>query len=155
MNIGIIVYSQTGHTESVAEKLKERLSAGGHSANIEKLAPIGDVHPGAKDIRYDKLPDINRYDALIFGSPVQGFGLSTAMTTYLPQVPSLNGKKTACFVTQGLPFAWMGARKSISTMEKLCGDKGAKVCGTGIISWAGAKRENQTEALVGDFSKLF
>jgi hypothetical protein len=29
MNIGIIVYSQTNHTYSVAQKLKEKLSADG------------------------------------------------------------------------------------------------------------------------------
>jgi len=37
MKIGIIVYSQTGNTLSVAEKLKEKLAVAGHSAEIEQV----------------------------------------------------------------------------------------------------------------------
>jgi len=41
MNIGIIVYSQTGNTLSVAKKLEERLSAAGHSVNLEQVTVAG------------------------------------------------------------------------------------------------------------------
>ena len=155
MNIGIVVYSQTGHTGSVALKLKEKLAAKGHSVNIEKITPVGEVHPGAKNIRFDKLPGINEYDALIFGAPVQAFALASAMSACIPQLPPFGGKKTACFVTMGLPFTWMGGKNAISKVEKLCGGKGAKVCGTGIVRWIDAKREKETEALLENMSKLF
>ena len=41
MNIGIIVYSQTGNTLSVAKKLEEKLSLAGHSATLEQVKAIG------------------------------------------------------------------------------------------------------------------
>lgn len=37
MNIGIIVYSISGHTLSVAAKLGEKLSAAGHAVTLERL----------------------------------------------------------------------------------------------------------------------
>ncbi len=48
MKIGIIIYSQTEHTYSVATKLKEKLLADGHDPEIEKVIPTGEVHPGSK-----------------------------------------------------------------------------------------------------------
>ncbi|MDF2592532.1 MAG: hypothetical protein K0S75_1998, partial [Clostridia bacterium] len=37
MKIGIIVYSHTGNTFSVAQRLEEKLTAEGHSVKIEKV----------------------------------------------------------------------------------------------------------------------
>ena len=48
MNIGIILYSETGNTYSVSQKLKEKLIKAGHSVNIERLKVIGKVNPGKK-----------------------------------------------------------------------------------------------------------
>ena len=45
MKIGIVVYSQTGNTYQVAEKLQETLSDKGHSVNIERInVEIGRAH---------------------------------------------------------------------------------------------------------------
>jgi len=41
MHIGIIVYSYTGHTLSVARLLRERLSAAGHDVSLERIETIG------------------------------------------------------------------------------------------------------------------
>ena len=65
MNIGIILYSETGNTYSVSQKLKEKLVKAGHSVNIERLKVIGKVKPGTKDIKFEMLPDIEPYDALV------------------------------------------------------------------------------------------
>ena len=93
MKIGIIVHSQTGHTYSVAQKLQEKLSAVGHEVNVERVTPVGEVNPGAKNIKFETLPDVNVYDALIFGAPVQAFSLSAVMKAYMDQIKSLNDKK--------------------------------------------------------------
>ncbi len=108
MNIGIIVYSQTGNTYSVAQKLKEELLASGHSANVERIETIGEVKQGEKNIQFKSLPEIGAYDALVFASMVQAFSLSLVMKSYLMQIESLKGKKIACFVTKGLLFNWTG-----------------------------------------------
>jgi len=50
IKIGIMVHSQTGNTNSVALKLKEKLSNSGHSVDLEQLEVVGALPPGAKDI---------------------------------------------------------------------------------------------------------
>lgn len=153
MDIGIIVYSQTEHTYLVAEKLQEKLIELGNMVKIENVMPAGDVHPGKKDITFETQPSIDAYDALIFGSPVHAFNLAPAMKAYLEQIPSLQDKKVACYVTKGLPFHRTGGNQAISQMKKLCQSKGGTVMGTGIIVWRGG-REKEINELVEQFSML-
>ncbi len=154
MKIGIIIHSQTGHTYSVAQKLQEKLSAAEHEVKVERVTPIGEVNPSSKNIKFETLPDLDAYDAIIFGAPVQAFSLSTIMKTYMNQIKSLNDKKVACFVTKGVPFNWTGGNKAISQMKKIIESQGGTVIGTGIIIWRD-KREEQIAELVEKFSKLF
>jgi flavodoxin len=155
MNIGIILYSETGNTYSVSLKLKEKLVRAGHSANIERLKVIGKVKPGIKDIKFESLPDIELYDALVFGSPVQAFSLSSAMTAYLSQIKSLQGKKVAFLVTQFFPFPWLGGNRTIGQMKKICESKGVTICGTAVVNWSKPSREKQITEMVEKLSKLF
>ena len=154
MKIGIIVYSQTNNTYSVAQKLQEKFMAAGNEVNIEKLVPVGDVHPGSKDIHFETRPDISTYDALIFGSPVHAFSLAPAMKTYLEQVTPLQDKKVALFVTKGLRFNWTGGTRAIGQMKKICQAKGGMIVGTGIIVW-NKQRDEKIAELVEEFSRLF
>ena len=41
MKIGIIVYSQTENTYSVALKLQDKFLADGHEVNVERVIPAG------------------------------------------------------------------------------------------------------------------
>jgi len=155
MNIGIILYSQTGNTYSVSQKLKEKLVKAGHSVNIERLKVIGKVNPGKKDIQFESLPDIEPYDALVFGSPVQAFSLSSTMTAYLSQIKSLQDKKVAFLVTQFFPFPWLGGNRAIGQMKKICESKAAAVCGAEIVNWSNPSREKRITEVVEKLSKLF
>jgi len=155
MNIGIILYSETGNTYSVSQKLKEKLVQAGHSVNMERLKVIGNVRPGAKDVKFEMLPDTDSYDALVFGSPVQAFSLSSAMTTYLSQIKSLKGKNAALLVTQFFPFPWLGGNRAIGQMKKICESKGANVYGTAVVNWSKPNREKQITEMVEKLSKLF
>jgi len=96
VTIGIIVHSQTEHTYSVAQKLQSKLLDNGHETNLERVITVGDTPQGTKDIQFKNLPDVNAYDALIFGAPVQAFSLSKAMNAYMQQIKSLQSKKIAC-----------------------------------------------------------
>lgn len=118
MNIGIILYSETGNTYSVSQKLKEKLVKSGHSANIERLKVIGKIHSSTKDVKFETLPNIEPYDALVFGSPVQAFSLSSAMTAYLSQLKPLKDKKVAFLVTQYFLFPWLGGEPCNRANEK-------------------------------------
>jgi len=155
MDIGMVIYSYTGNTYSVALKLQEELCAAGHTVTIERLKAVGEARPGAKDIRFEELPDLGPYDALVFGSPVQGFGLAPAMVTYMNQLGSLQGKMVGLLVTEAFPFGWLGGNRAIGQMKKACESKGATVSGSGLVNWMRPGRERQIADVVHSLSKLF
>lgn len=154
MNIGIIVYSQTGNTYSVAKKLEEKLAAAGHTVTLERIEVVGDVAPG-QSVQFKTLPDATKYDALVFGSPVQAFSLCQAMVGYLKQVAPLQGKQVALLVTQAFPYPWLGGNRAVRQMTRLCNAKGATVCGSGIVNWMKKRREQQIVEVVDQLSSLF
>jgi NAD(P)H dehydrogenase (quinone) len=155
MKIGIIVYSQTGNTDTAAQKLKEKFDAAGHTTRIEKVTAIGEVKPGAKDVRLDNIPAVDTYDALVLASPVHAFSLPLAMAAYLQQLPSLEKRKIACFVTKMLPFNWTGGNGAIARIKNLCQEKGGVVCGSAIINCAKGRRDQNIAAAVERLGKLF
>lgn len=155
MKIGIIIHSQTGNTNLVAQKLRDELRISGHWVNIEKLKVVGELRPGAKDIQFEKVPALNQYDAIIFGSPVQAFSLSPVMKSYLDNITSLNSKKVVFLLTQFFPYPWMGGNHAIRQMKKICESKGAVVCGTAIINWSRPSRAKKIISSVGKISSLF
>lgn len=155
MNIGIIVYSQTGNTKSVAEQLKDKLNAKGHSAVIEEVVPAGEVSPGMKEVTFTSKPDVEAYDAVIFGAPVQAFSLAAAMKAYMRQIGSLQGKKAACFVTKQLRGKWTGGNGAVKQLCKFCEASGGMVAGTGIIIWSSKEKEQMIENTVEELSSLF
>jgi len=154
MKIGIVVHSYTGNTYEVAQKLEEKLKESGKDVEIQRVSMVGGDKPKGKDIAFESPPDVEKYDALIFGSPVHAFALSLAMKTYLEQLPSLQGKKIALFVTKGARFNWMGGNQAINKMKKICQAKGGIVTATGIIVW-NKQRDEKIAGLVEKFSGLF
>ncbi|MEN6329035.1 MAG: flavodoxin domain-containing protein [Methanobacteriaceae archaeon] len=154
MKIGIIIYSQTNHTYTVAQRLQSKLSSEGHEVDLERVVPVGKVNPGEINVNFDTQPATEPYDGLIFGSPVHGFNLAPAMNAYLNQIPSLQDKKIACFVTKGLPFDSTGGNQTIKQMKKICRAKGGAVIGTAIVTWS-MSREKKINNLLERFSALF
>ena len=148
MKIGIVVYSQTGNTLLVAQKLQEELEASGLAASIEQVTIIGSASPGSKDVQLDNTPQVDPYDAIVFGSPVQAFSLASAMKAYLKQLPSLKGKKIACFVTKQLPFHWTGGTRAVGTMKQICQARGASVIGSDIVVWSKTRRDENINQCV-------
>ncbi|NYB51779.1 MAG: NAD(P)H-dependent oxidoreductase [Methanobacteriaceae archaeon] len=137
MKIGIIVHSQTNNTYSVAEKLHEKLQEAGNDVNIERVNMVGGNKPQGKDIQIENPPEVAEYDAIVFGSPVHAFSLAPAMKVYLEQIPSLQDKKVALYVTKALPLNFTGGTRAIGQMEKICQSKGATIVGTDIVVWRG------------------
>jgi len=154
MKIGIVVYSQTEHTYSVAQKLQEKLQEEEKEVEIKRIVPAGEVHHGSKDIKFETLLDVKKYDALIFGSPVHAFSLAPAMKAYLVQIPSLQNKKIAAFVTKGLPFNWTGGNKAIDKMKDICQSKGGNIVGTEVVVW-NKSRDKKMGDLIRKFSVIF
>jgi len=155
LNIGMMVYSETGNTLSVAEKIKERLVAAGHTVTIERVTVDGNPRRMGADIKFGAMPDTTPYQALVVGSPVQAFSLSLPMAGYLKQAGSLEGKQVACLVSQALPYPWMGGNHAIQQMKQLCESKGATVVGSGIVNWAKWRRKQTTQEAVDALSRAF
>lgn len=155
MKIGIIVHSQTNNTYSVALKLEEKIKEAGNEVEIEKVSMVGGDRPENKEkIQLENPPSVDDYDALIFGSPVHAFSLAPAMQVYLEQLPSLENKKVALFVTKGLRFEWTGGTRAIGQMKKACQSNGGEIAGTGIIVW-NDQRDKKIAQLVREFSAFF
>lgn len=155
MNIGIFVHSKTGNTLSVAQKLQDKLISSGHTASILRISATNDEEVDFKKIKLNDKPDVLGYDILIFGAPVRGFSLSAVMQSYLTSIESLEGRKTACFMTQSFPYPWMGGNRALKQLCKICIDKGANIYETGIVNWSNvSKRKILTEMLVEKLSNI-
>jgi len=155
MNIGIIVYSWSGHTMSVAEGVKGRLETGGHSVTLVPVELAAERKQGDRKFEIASMPDVSGFDGLIFGAAVEAFSLSPVLTAYLKSVSSLDGKKVACLVTQQFPYAWMGGNRAIGQMKKLCRAKGATIVGSAVVHWAKSKREASIAAAVSRLAGLY
>lgn len=153
MKIGIIVHSYTNNTYEVAKKIQERFLDNGKDVEIQRVRMVGGDKPKDKDIEIENPPEVENYDAIIFGSPVHAFSLSLAMKTYLEEIPSLQNKKIALFVTKGTRFNWTGGNQAINKMKNICQSKGGVITGTSIIVW-NKQRENKIAELVQDFSEM-
>lgn len=148
MKIGIIVYSQTNNTHSVAERIKDILTKKKLDVSYERIEIEGKADPGAKDLKFTNLPNINEFDKIIFGAPIHAFQLCSPMRFYLTQLESLAEKKVFCFVTHHFPFSILGGKQGLSKMEKLCLEKNADIIGKKVIDWSSKKREAQIEDLI-------
>ena len=155
MHIGIVVVSQTGHTESVALTLKDALAESGHAVGYEKLQVKGEIRPDIKTYQFEKMPDLTSYDAVVFASPVMAFSLNPAMKYYLATIPDLSGKKAAFLVTEQLPFPWLGGNRAVRKMKGLCEAKGAQNLDSVIINWSNSRREQQIEEGIDTLNGLF
>ena len=147
MKIGIIIYSETGNTLSVGVKLKEELELLKIDVNLHNIELTDDSNARRNIIKFKDNINLDSYDMLIFGSPVQAFSLSLVMSKYLKEA-NLNNKKVMCFVTQAFPFSWMGGNRAIKQMNNICLKKDAEIINNGIINWYRKDKEERVEKLI-------
>ncbi len=95
MNIGIILYSHTGNTLSVGEKIRDPVLNRAIRAAKNAFTLENDDPNSKAPLRLVSAPDISGYDAVIFGAPVHAFSLCHAMKAYLSQLPRIEGKRSA------------------------------------------------------------
>ncbi len=148
MNIGIIIYSETGNNLAVAQRVAETLNAAGHTAEIKQVT-IAKRENTSAAVTLKDIPSTDGYDLLIFGAPVQAFSLCRAMTLYLKQLGSIEGIPVGCFNTQGLNKKWMGGNRAFKTMQTLLLASGAaSVTRVGHVHWKAKDRDQQIADLV-------
>ncbi len=155
MNVGIVIHSQTGHTEQVANKIKDLLDEKGQKTDYLKLRVPKNESRSNGDIKFIDTPDLSTYDMIIFGSHVEAFNLARVMQNYLRNIDTIEGKKVICLLTQGLPYKWMGAKNALNQMRTLLKRKGADVIYCESVSWSNEqKREQQSIALTEEAMKF-
>lgn len=143
MKIGIIVYSKTGNTLAVANRLYEQYLKLGHTVNLERVIVANDAESTVAKMKLTNAPKIDQFDLLVFCAPVNGFRLSLVMQAYLNQLPSLKGKVVMGFVTQYFPYSFLGGKQAIKGMTKLCLAKGVEISKTSIINWKNPLKKEQ------------
>ena len=157
MKIGIVVYSQTGNTESVAKKVEEELKAKGHAVDYLKVELHHKVEGSdpVSDANFKSMPKIDGYDAYVFASFVEAFSLNRAMKYYLGQLDPVNAP-AACLTTQGLMAPWMGANRTQRQMKQILTGKGATILGGANVVWfKDAGREQRIQQAVDAICTLF
>lgn len=130
MNVGIVVYSHTGNTLSVAEKLAQGIRASGHAVQIVRIEPVDSNLQAKPPVKLQSVPDISTFDVVVFASPIHGFTLAQAMKAYLEQLPDLEGKFIYSYVTQHLKWAWMGGKRVADHRNIVQGQRriGSRLC---------------------------
>jgi flavodoxin len=154
MKIGIIVYSKTGHTLTVARELEQRLSSARHDVTLEQVEPEGEASPNAETVPLANAPAVDGYDGLVFGCPVWGASVAPPMDTYLAQLPSLEGKEVGLLVTHAFPFRIMATRP-LGALREACEAKGATILGSADVTWLSFRRRRQILDAVDALSTLF
>jgi menaquinone-dependent protoporphyrinogen IX oxidase len=153
VRIGIIVFSRTGNTLSVAEKIREACAGGGHDVSVEQIRIEGGRPTVNQPPKLTETPDLSRYEAVYLGSPVEGFSVSAVMKAYLSQIPRLDKMKAGVFVTEQFPKPWLGGNQAIRQMRALCREKGLDVWADGIVNWSSKARGAQIAAIAAKFGK--
>jgi flavodoxin len=154
MKVGIIVYSNTGNTISVAERLEKSLAAKGHNVEIKRVELENESPKPGSPLILKTAPDITPYDTVIFASPVHAFSLAPAMKLYLSQIGALSGIKTHCFITQGFKKSWLGGNRAVRQISAACKAKGGSMISTGIVNWPDEQRERQIQEIVTALSAI-
>lgn len=155
MRIAIAVHSRTGNTRSVAGRLSQTLESSGHTVSLI------DVGAGDSPARNEEggssgyATAISGSDGVVFGSPVHGFSLAPDMLAFMEALPSLEGMKVACFVTQAFPFPWMGGTRVIRQMAALCRARGAMVQKGCVVNWGRTCREKLIGRAVEGIASVF
>lgn len=154
MKVGIIVFSQTGHTLSVAKKLEENLVNNGQTVTLEQVEIKAEMQDKAnKSFELVTAPSPEPYDSVVFAGPVEAFNLSRVMKAYLAQVPDLKGKNIAFLITQFFPYRWLGGKQAVNWMKKTCEAKNGTVKGSGIINRSNRRSEQMIADAVEGLTK--
>lgn len=131
MKIAVIIHSKTGKTLKAGKSLAEKLKTKGHTVDVVELKTDPLVNTGSarshRKFIITNLPDCSIYDAVVVGGPVWAFSASPVIYEAVKAFKGLKGKKTAVFVTHGLPFAFMGGKQSARLLAKELINKGANI----------------------------
>lgn len=153
MKIGILVYSETGHTMQVATSLSKRLIENGHETTIEQITANASAQGGLPSLAV--APSVEGYDGLVFAAHVQAFSLAPAMRAYLSQMGPIAGKPAVCLLTQHFKKAWLGGNHALKQMKLAIETKGGVCLNQGIVHWSAKDKDAQIEVVTNILAKTW
>jgi NAD(P)H dehydrogenase (quinone) len=158
MKIGIIIYSMSGHTVTIAKAIAERFRKENHDVDIKLLMVTGMTHPGSKRFSICNMPEseeIDEYDALVFGGPVWLFKASPVILKFIGWLEKLDGKSVTCFVTQLSPWPSFGGYQALKSMnDRLKASGGAILPGESIQYFFGSNKQKLNDTLERIYGKI-
>jgi menaquinone-dependent protoporphyrinogen IX oxidase len=146
MRKAIIIYSKSGNTRAVANRINVI-----YQGDLLEVKAEND-DPNILDPILTETPDVTPYDQIIFASPVHGFMLPKVMLKYLNQAGDLFGKQIDLFVTHYFPFQWMGGTQTLKQMKKIVEIKHGEVHQMTSVNWKSKKREIVIENMIHQLS---
>ena len=145
MKIGILVYSYTGNTLSVAERIKDQIEKNGDQAQLHRITCVNGAPNGQKKILLKEIPDVSEYDKLIIVAPINGFSICKALKIYF-ESNKINASEVNCFVTQQFKNAHFGGNRGILQISKIVSTQGAVIKNTAIVHWSSKNRSDQIDS---------
>jgi len=146
MKTAIVVYSETGHTLSVAERLMQAYKAKQEDATLFRIE--SNIH---RTMVFHS-PTLEGFDHVVIATPVQGFMPAAPMGLFLEQIGTLKGKTVDILLTQAAPWAFFGGTNSLKKIALLIVAKAGLPSKTAIVHWMSKKREQQTNQAIVDLA---
>ena len=146
MKIGIIVYSYTNNTLTIANQLKTALLDKGYDVGVESIKAMNE-DPNNTHIVLTQSPNLTQYDKVIFASCVRGFNCAPIFKTYLNSIDSLKGVKCAGFVSQYFPWDTLGGNQALNVMKSLVESKEGQYSSLRSIHVKSKNKDNQINDL--------
>lgn len=158
MNIGIIIYSMSGHTAMVAKAIAARFRKDNHDVGVKLLMATGMTRPGSRRFTICNVPgseEIDGYDAILFGGPVLFFRASPIILKFLGRLKKLDGKKVLSFVTQLSPWPSLGGYQALKAMDNRLKESGGTILsGESIRYFFGCNKQKLNETLERIYAKI-
>lgn len=147
MKVGVVVYSLTGNTFSVAETLRKTLGEAGHNVSFQTIKAKNEDPNATGPVSLTQVPSLEGLDAVVLGGPVRGFAVAPIVKAYVEQLPHLNGLPMFLYVTHHFPLAFLGGNSTIGMTRKLIEAKGGRVIGSGIVNWSSQHRADNIKTV--------
>jgi len=144
MKVGIIVYSESGHTLSVVKLLAKAFEQAGDTAFV---VPLEVIDP-TKNRHLMKLPDAGGFDLMVIAGPVQGFRPAQPLIDFISQTTFLKNQKVSILLTQHFKKAWLGGNYSIKMMKGLLAKDSVLIMNEAIVHWSSKTRETDIEVII-------
>ncbi len=142
MNIGIIVYSETGNTLALCEQARDILTGYGQNVTLARIT----VHDVKLDRTLRDAPAAGQYDLVILGTPVQGFSLPVPVREYLARAEFADGVKLGVLITQYFKADWLGGKQTLKQARDAFARFHPVFYGAGIVHVRSRKRDQQINA---------